>query len=966
MERKILILLSLIFTTVVSAMSFSNVADNTDLVNTDLVKKQRVNINVVNATEAKYNDKQMRKSASQAWSESFEDWAGDDYFWLPEGWSRKATPEYMTPTNPHTWFVNKQSNEYVPAPIDGAVYAEILYNDAPQDEWLYTCELHPQDGDWFQYYVIFRPFLLFDYSKYDYKTDTFSSYDVVCDLQTYVSVDGGEYQQLNSLAEEYKNVDVHEISEVYYNGFMTNKKLSFDFSAYAGHTVKVAFRYVATDGDSMWIDAMTLGKPSMTAGYNQPESALYLGMTRDFQQPVRSLYLPDSTPLTWSNTSSLEATDFVWTYPSATDYTQNSTATTADLTASFSSFVTETDAASVAHNTLQVPQLHANGIASLSADYTLPIPTMKVGGKAQAAVDGEIVRMGASTCNPDDGVDILMLAGQPLFGYMKGAESLWPYIFGLSSDANLNLTAIANHFPKPEKPYAVRGVTVQCAGEISNPAFLKVSAYRRNIYGSLEETPEATAIIDVDNIYSEPLEPGSSVMLYTLPFLFADPFEVNTALWYKIEGITNAFNLFIPLQTAEAADDAHGYFELEYTEGGTSEKYIYNIGALTLEGKDRRNSFFFNLDMAYGDHDDWGHIDIEQPQPEMPELNVEPNSMKMVNLLDEDDSRTLPMRCGFYEDDDPYLLTLYPCIGELYEYEEGPYYFADRYSTYHFCITIPRYMIGKTQEIGSDEDLTVRYYDVLAGKWLVDESTSGTVLVEQTGDHMYSVSLKVLDANTLYAVAANFTPTEAWRWHDYSDERPNPNEYKLVRGGKYSAVHAINSCVVDATDADLYKVYLCNSIGVTSVAAMESLPASAPKPVVLTFGKEMNNGEIWGFSRVKNEHHVASILYEGVLYDPYSTDIDGGNITPLLSEDTRRITINSTIFGISTIMFNGGYPNMSLHYEGMFVLESTTDGINDLSAPSRTAAPSFNLLGQRIDGQRPGIVIRNGKKYLVR
>lgn len=894
----------------------------------------------------------LKSAAATSWSESFEAWpdadaqGSRDYFWLPEGWDRQATAAYMTPENPHTWFVNTQTNPYVPAPVDGRVYAEIMYNTEPQDEWLYTCALTPQQGEWLQYYVIFRPFTLFDYSKYDYKEDIFTEYVTVGNLQTYISVDGGEYQLVADLAEEYKNVPVHDISESYYNGEILNKKVSLDMTPYVGHTIRVGFRYVATDGDTMWLDALTLGTPDMEVSYAVPESSLYLGMTMDMKEPAPALFLPDNTPLTWTNTSSQEAKDFEWTYPSADDYSVMSTSTERDLMTSFN-VVSE-----ISSNT-PVPVLKVQGIAGLQKEYENDVNVMKIGGKAVA-----------TTAHPLHGVTITTTqSGYPVFGYQRGVDSPWTQIFGMGAGDEAHVSAILNAFPKPAKPAKVRGLWVQGAGKLTSPARLKVGAYRKNVYGSLDETPIATAILDETNIYSEPVEGADGMYYYSIPFIFADPLEVSDALWYRLEGVDKAFDYFAPLQDEQPSDFAHAYIDVSYTYQGEQGMNTYSIGNLELSGVPCYNSFFFNLDMAYGDCDDWGHIDIDQPQPEMPDLNILPNTMHLVNLDgDEQLERKLPMRCGFYKNDGD-VLTLYPAVGELYTYDGGPFYTDDLPKTYYYEVIIPRTLLGSEQQIDGTNGISVRYYDIMREEWLLC-ATSGTLKVVEKQNGTYAIDLRALDSETYNAVAMNFDTNDTWRWREYGEMRPNPNVHKLTRSGKEYEVQYLNSCVMDTSDDSVARLYFCTTPNVTTVAQMQQLPADDHSLVVIEITRERMNGNYLSFSMTRNDPSlVLNIHYNGEVYNSSRTDIDGGNACIEYDAEAKHIDATSMLFSLHSPMIEGGYPNWSLKYEGAYSEDSTASGIAHVEA-EKAGMYIYNLAGQRVSDSAKGIVIKNGKKYI--
>lgn len=920
------------------------------------------------------------EGANPSWKESFEQWDEQDMFWLPDGWTAKRTESFMDVTDPHTWSVQKQLNAYYPAPLDGSYYMTCYYNDdAEQDEWIYSPAVTPKEGEFLTYFVTLRPFMLFDQEYFDRQSETFSQLVSTADLKLYASIDGGEWQQMQSLFEIYSQENMSELYELAHNGYLSNRKMFLDMAPYVGRQVRFAFRYHGIGGETLWLDDIELTTLSLTAGYKLPEQKLYMGMTPDFKQPSNCVYLPDNSPLVWKNTSSLEAQTFDWTFVSCNNYAETAHSNDADLATTYKGYVTRAEQITGEENTLAMPLLSVNGVGGLSASYSHPYEKMLVGGKAEITSNGETLQTGASYCHPSKGKNVMIAStGAPFFGVGDGNKELWTSIFGVEAE----VTGVGVIVDKPQKEWKMRGLHIQGVGNIVRPYRLSVSVHKFNLYGSLDDEPIAMALIDEDNIVSQP-DPMTGLTLYTLPFVFEDVFTLDKDVIFVLDGLPQAATWFAPLQTQDYEEDveeSHAIFRYQYTTQGEhyeSINYVSNLGVYNAEHEvvSCATNFFFNFDMAYGDCDDWGHVDINISGPEMPDITASDNTITLVNAetlesLYGEQMPYKPLLCGFYDEKDADMLTLYLCIGQLYEYEEGPFYSDKVNDTYYIRMMLPKTMTdGAEHNIGAD-GVAVDYYDLLSHQWMM-HATSGTVKVSKIGEHVYEAEIKALDSHNYIAMAARYCHTEAWRMHDYNEQRPNPSQFELTKSGRVMEHYDILSCVVDQSNPELPVFYFADVANLNTIEDITALDQK--KYITVQCPTSLMDGLMKGFSGWANDD--LTISYMGLLYNHSGCAHDetcyGGNVAVLQYDTTDNlVNINAKIF----TMTQYNMYNMALHYEGPFCIDNqSSTGIDNVSndglytnkgSNENQYRDAFNLSGQRVNAGYRGIVIKNGKKVV--
>lgn len=346
----------------------------------------------------------------------------------------------------------------------------------------------------------------------------------------------------------------------------------------------------------------------------------------------------------------------------------------------------------------------------------------------------------------------------------------------------------------------------------------------------------------------------------------------------------------------------------------------------------------------------------------MPDISYEDNTMTFTRLGEssEYDPSVLPLRCGFYDESDSKSLTLYVCVGELYEVEGGTFYSDDLFDTRFVQVNLPYAQIGSEAAIDGC-NVTVSFYDMITDSWLV-HGEEGTVIVNQTDEHIYDVEFRVADYTNGAIIGGHYCHTDAWRWRDYNEERPNPNQFELKKNGIVQEQHDLLSCVVDERNAEIPVFYLADEPGLTSVE--EVLGLKPRQYVIIKMPTSLMDGLIKGFSGWSDDN--MTVTFNGVDYNHSGCINDetcyGGNVQIAdWNHEEGTIEINSMIF----TMIQEDYCNMILHYAGSFVVDGTEEAICNIQTDAAQGF-CFDLMG-RLQATRSShsFVICNGKIQII-
>lgn len=561
---------------------------------------------------------QIKKSAKTVFKapeghvlfESFEGWDGTAENWLPEGWSIESKTgmdraDSWQPTA-QTWY---------PGPCDGQYYMGVYLTYADNnDEWLITPEVEVGAGNVLDFYAYIEPAYIFSMENVDWNTMEYIGDKVVAaTLQIWAQPEGGEWAMLYDVADKYKNMSFFDLL----NAIPTSlEKYSVSLDGLEGKKARLAFRYVGSEGNSMFIDAVSVGLPTLEGiSYTSPLSTLFWGtddtIERGYLAQSIAMY-PVYEALTWENASPYTpGVTYTWTY------SDPATREEADYTGKSLTVTYEPDYTSptyMRNNFHKLPTLTASADNALPASYTAPFYCLQAGGKSEITFNsGEELTVGLLPFSPVNRnlthaiVDYESVGDLncPIFGHDKYTDRWWlEYSYNGEEPAEgdfSRLLGILNFIYPTEKPLVVSGAHVLGHGRIAADAELTLSIYGlpASMVFTGTETPLATAKCLGADILSETDD-------LVIPFKFDEPFVLKATEEYPYYMVMfSGFNsdkveYFAPTQSYDPNPDyiCHGWLfkhnningregygvsPIAYIEG--EEGPMYNAFAINLQGE---------------------------------------------------------------------------------------------------------------------------------------------------------------------------------------------------------------------------------------------------------------------------------------------------------------------------------------------------------------------------------------------
>lgn len=487
--------------------------------------------------------------------ESFEGWDGQTVNWVPEGWTLENKGEIESGDETWTPFYPIR---YYPGPADGECFMGIFYSDKFQDEWLISPEVSLGEGMQLSYYILIEPLWFYNLDKMDWYTYEFEGEkEIIYTVQVLVKPEGAEdWTVLRDYAEEYLDYSGRELMQISPSEL---EKHSVSLAEYSGQKVKVAFRYTGTDGQSVFIDAINIGLPSLeNICYINPTNTLYWGYSNDADMLCltadMALY-PVYSPLTWVNYSE-DAATFTWTYNDPETGEDATSDNQEELTVTYKPDYSSEE--TIMNNLYEFPTLTAVAPGSSPSSYTDACIAFQAGGKSSYPYKGGYLDLSLFpfALNQQGVTDFLVSDDKlgayaiPVFGYNMFSNDYWlsyslneeEYIYGDYA----KLVGTANIFwPSSDAPLVVNGMSVYGFGRIADDVELTASIYalNENLSTDLETfTLIGRSTITGKDILSDGLD-GSKGDL-CLPFKFEEPVVVQASdehpvFVFMLEGINN-------------------------------------------------------------------------------------------------------------------------------------------------------------------------------------------------------------------------------------------------------------------------------------------------------------------------------------------------------------------------------------------------------------------------------------------
>lgn len=524
--------------------------------------------------------------------ESFEDWDGEDAFWTPDGWSVEMRGDVQ---RGESWTISVSAG-MLPPPSDGKYYYGINFATEKQDEWLISPEVQLEEGMILSYWLYLDPMFLFNMNNVDWDTLEFiGEREVAATLQIWVQPEGGEWVMLHDYVDDYKDLSLLELMDLSPTALEKN---TCSLADYAGKKVKVAFRYVGIDGNTMFIDAVGIGYPSLEdVSYMDPFSTLYWGFERGTSLTGLGAAIaqyPVYAPLTWTNMSYIEGATFSWKYcdPITAEFVTDNNPDELVVT-----YVPDySSAASMKNNLFYPPELIATAPNATAGSYTSPYAYFQAGGKGERTLnDGKELNVSLFPFSfHDRGLAITTVDDEsigdsaiPVFGYNSNADRYW-LNYSLNGEEPIDgiyskLEGIANVLFPSEAPLVVNGLTVFGFGKIADDAEFTATIYALNAECSADIstfTKIASTKISGSDVMKED---ANSRGYLAFPFDFEAPAvvkatEEHPAYVFMFEGFnSDKVEFFAPLQSNLPDPNymCHGYILNHIDLGSFSQKGEY-------------------------------------------------------------------------------------------------------------------------------------------------------------------------------------------------------------------------------------------------------------------------------------------------------------------------------------------------------------------------------------------------------
>lgn len=547
-------------------------------------------------------------------SESFEGWDGTTPSWIPEDWTAINSSDDVPAGN--RWSVDGGNPLAGVIAPDGNYILGINYSADALDEWAVTPEIALSENMELTFHAFLNPMFLFDINYLDWSTYEFIERHVAATLQVMVQADGGEWTKVWDAVDEFADVTGLEMME---RGGAFDQ-YTVDLADYAGKNVRIGFRYVGTDGDTMYIDNIAVGLPALDeVSYIPDFSTLYWGFGRNPGWEAMTLgvaQIPVFVPSTWMNMSPYENATYSWQYcdPVTADWDTSDEQEQLTLTY-LPDYRKDFD---VYTNLFYSPILSASQPGNSDGSYQSPTPYFNAGGTAQYyfPADDETFTGGLLPFDQmSEGLTYLTVEsdfGQldtPITGYGPGSDEYW-YNYTFPGEDNpaygSYVEGIINFIYPSAAPFTLRGATVLARGKADDDAELTLSVCR--LYEGVPDfdNPVATRTIHGSDFIH--YDANSDTDYLTLVFDFDEPVVLSAAdseaYIVALTGYhSDKFTYFAPMQSEIPNPAGLCFGWLIHMIKYDSEDYNASLMPLAyLEGPygECYNAFAINLNGEYG------------------------------------------------------------------------------------------------------------------------------------------------------------------------------------------------------------------------------------------------------------------------------------------------------------------------------------------------------------------------------
>jgi hypothetical protein len=581
----------LVSRTQLSGHAFQQVIKNNDL----KVKKLVADDAIRSSQPSKAGARRSAETANLY--ESFEDYDGN-VTWLPDGWS----VESKNAENENPWSVGEAGAWF--AGCDGSNAAFVNYSDTYCDEYLITKSVTVKENEELSFMAMLYPVYFYSMDNLDFDTYEYDGDKIVVQtVKVLISEDDGEtWTLLNDFAETYKDGDFMTLYSL-----PTWSRYTFSLADYVGKTIKIAFEYVGTDGNTNGVDAVSVDLPAIEVSYSYPYYTQFFGLSADLNYlPYTIAVEPVFSPLTWYNTSDSSTATYTWSYFSPDNETLTETGTDFTMT-----YHTCFDSEFTTRNNLYYPPT-LTGSAPGAADGSYSRGNFfQAGGKAQFKTsnsDGTSTIQQFGLCSFDVNTEGLGLATEdlgatPLFGYSPTTDAYWTaYSFGEDNDDEGNyafVDGIINVYLTSDAPLVINGGWVLAyTADLDADHEFTFEVCPLTDEGEISDAIASTTIKGSDVVA---VEEGSNYDYSALKFEFDEPAVISSEICsqyiVRLTGIHECGEYFAPFQSTEDNPEGtyHGFVQKTVSWMNTPRTSLTALVRLTGEN----TSFAIMLDAEY-------------------------------------------------------------------------------------------------------------------------------------------------------------------------------------------------------------------------------------------------------------------------------------------------------------------------------------------------------------------------------
>lgn len=556
----------------------------------------------------------LNASADTTFHEGFESFNGTAKNWIPTNWTElnKTANVYVAADSVNsTWSVNAE-NGYA-APTEGSSMAWVDWDqDAKvQDEWLVSTAFTPASGDLISFDFFYNPYWMYiDYAASTSTADAFNFASPTATMQMYVSTDNGAnwIKVWDAIDDAGQFNETNIANWANSNGAWNTIKKALD--AYVGKSIKIAFRYVGSDGDSMGLDNISIRQLSPSALYARPQGYFYAGFTPAYGGIEGDLMVGHAyQDATWYNYSNEESKTFSWIFEDPNN----------------------------AEDSVSVADIHPT-VFYPAGQYKVPSLVATTGAKKSTYSWGAAPATSSFIAggNPAFSWGTLGLGNYDLSGGFQnpyfGPDD---YCFGTGPDNAVD--AIANYFDKPAHKYLLDSVWINL-GKFAAPAGTEFKLIIRRVDAEGNLTDTIATSVCLSQHVTEP-ETG----YFTMPFkgftsldpvtgldVTNDYLEISDAIFVELSGFNipnvtlSAFSQVI--DSSDGESNAYVYYNYNserYLLGGSdyigATSLLFNLGATysyiaadddLFEAPIQGGNKTFNVDTWYSPSDWWTNVEL--------------------------------------------------------------------------------------------------------------------------------------------------------------------------------------------------------------------------------------------------------------------------------------------------------------------------------------------------------------------